>query len=155
MAAADGLRRGAYVLRDAQGARPDLILIGTGSEVALAVEAQTRLAERGIGARVVSMPSWALFDAQPEEYRQAVLPADVPLRLAVEAGSPLGWERYVGPFGGVLGIAGRFGASAPYKVLADKYGFTADNVVAQAEELLRSFPEKAHLMERVVAACAR
>ena len=154
MASADGLRRGAYVLVDAEGRRPDLILIGTGSEVSLAVEARARLAERGLQARVVSMPSWELFEAQPEEYRQAVLPAEVPVRLAVEAGSPMGWERYVGPFGGVLGIHGRFGASAPYKVLAEKLGFTAEHVVAQAEELLHDFPERAHLMEGQIA-CAR
>jgi len=155
MASAEGLRRGAYVLLDAdEGRRPDLILIGTGSEVSLAVEARARLAERGLQARVVSMPSWELFDAQPEEYRRAVLPDEVPVRLAVEAGSPMGWERYVGPFGGVLGIRGRFGASAPYKVLAEKFGFTAEHVVAQAEELLRDFPERAHLMEGQIA-CAR
>ncbi len=154
MGAADGLRRGAYVLRDAEGRRPDLILIGTGSEVSLAVEAQERLAKRGTQARVVSMPSWELFEAQPEAYRQEVLPDDVPVRLAVEAGSPMGWARYVGPFGGVLGIVGRFGASAPYKVLADKLGFTAEHVVAQVEALQRGFAERAHAMESIVA-CVR
>jgi len=102
----------------------------------------------------VSMPSWELFDAQPEEYRRAVLPPEVPVRLAVEAGSPMGWERYVGPFGGVMGIKGRFGASGPYKVLAEKFGFTVDHVVAQAEELVHDFPERAHLMEGQIA-CAR
>ncbi len=146
MAPADGLRRGAYILSDSPGRRPDLILIATGSEVALALEAQTVLAERRIGARVVSMPSWELFEAQPEEYRARVLPPDVPVRLAIEAGSPMGWERYVGPFGGVLGIEGRFGASAPYKVLACHYGFTVDEVVARAEELLETFVARADQM---------
>jgi transketolase len=146
VAPATGLRRGAYVLLDAEGRRPDLILIGTGSEVSLAMEAQAILATRDIQARVVSMPSWELFEAQPAAYRQEVLPDDVLVRLAVEAGSPQGWERYVGPFGGVLGISGRFGASAPYKVLATHFGFTAANVVAQAEALLESQPKKAQLM---------
>ena len=137
VASAEGLRRGAYILLDADGHRPDLILIGTGSEVALAVEARALLAGRGIHARVVSMPSWELFEAQPEAYRDEVLRPDVPARLAVEAGSPLGWERYVGPLGGVLGIRNRFGASAPYEVLAGQYGFTPEDVAAQAEALLQ------------------
>lgn len=154
MGAAEGLRRGAYVLLDAdEGKRPDLVLIASGSEVALAVEARERLRERGVQARVVSMPSWALFEAQPQAYREEVLPAEAPVRLAVEAGSPLGWERYVGPFGGVLGIE-RFGASAPYKVLAEQYGFTAGHVVEQAEALLESFPGRAHRMEEQLL-CAR
>ena len=154
MAPAAGLRRGAYTLLEAPDGRPDLILIGTGSEVALAVEARERLAGRGIGARVVSMPSWELFEIQPEAYRQEVLPDEVPVRLAVEAGSPQGWERYVGPFGAVLGIRGRFGASAPRQVLAAQYGLTADDVVARAEELLEGFAERAGLMERQIV-CVR
>ena len=152
-APAEGLKRGAYVLADTER-KPDLILIGTGSEVSLALEARAALAGQGIQARVVSMPSWELFEAQPEAYREQVLPADVPVRLAVEAGSPQGWERYVGPFGGVLGIGRRFGASAPYKVLAEKYGFTVDDVVAQASELLESFQEKARLMQNLIT-CAQ
>jgi transketolase len=143
MAPADGLRRGAYVLSDTTGRRPDVILIATGSEVALAVEAQAALAERRINARVVSMPSWELFERQPQAYRDEVLPPDVPVRLAIEAGSPMGWERYVGPFGAVLGIENRFGASAPYKVLACHYGFTVDEVVARTQELLETFVAKA------------
>ena len=152
-APAEGLKRGAYVLADAER-KPDLILIGTGSEVSLALEARAALAGQGIQARVVSMPSWELFEAQPEAYREQVLPADVPVRLAVEAGSPQGWERYVGPFGGVLGIGRRFGASAPYKVLAEKYGFTVDDVVAQASELLESFQETGRLMHTLIT-CAQ
>ena len=146
MAPADGLRRGAYVLSDSPGRRPDVILIATGSEVALAVEAQEALAERRINARVVSMPSWELFERQPQAYRDEVLPPDVPVRLAIEAGSPMGWERYVGPFGAVLGIENRFGASAPHKVLACHYGFTVDEVVARTEELLETFVAKADQM---------
>lgn len=153
-APAAGLRRGAYVLIDAEGGEPDLILIGTGSEVSLAVEARTVLAERGIQARVVSMPSWELFEEQPEEYREQVLPPQVLARLAVEAGSPQGWERYVGPFGDVLGIRNRFGASAPYKVLAAKYGFTVDDVVAHAEELVQTLRERAGAMQNLLS-CIR
>ncbi len=151
VAPAAGLERGAYTLLDADGGKPDLILIGTGSEVALAVEARTALAAEGIQARVVSMPSWELFEEQPEAYREQVLPANVPVRLAIEAGSPMGWERYVGPFGGVVGIAGRFGASAPYQVLAKEYGFTVENVVAQAKALLQGLKEKAGLLQNILA----
>ncbi len=147
VAPASGLRQGAYILLEAEGGRPDLILIGTGSEVALAVEARAALAGRGIQARVVSMPSWELFEAQPPAYHEEVLPGDVLVRLAVEAGSPMGWERYVGPLGSVLGIRNRFGASAPYQVLAAKYGFTAEDVVAHAEELLQSLPERVREMQ--------
>ena len=154
VASAEGLRQGAYILAEAKSGKPDLILIGTGSEVALALEAREALADRRIWARVVSMPSWELFEAQPEEYREQVLPGNVPVRLAVEAGSPMGWDRYVGPFGGVVGIQNRFGASAPYPVLAEKYGFTVHHVVAQAEELLQSFQEKARLMQNLLA-CAQ
>ncbi|HEY75820.1 MAG TPA: transketolase [Thermoflexia bacterium] len=136
MAGPENLQRGAYVLRDAPEGRPDLILIGTGSEVHLALAAQEALAERGVRARVVSMPSWELFDAQPPEYRARVLPPDVPARLAIEAAVPMGWERYVGPHGAVMGLD-RFGASAPYKVLMEKFGFTPEAVVEQALRLLK------------------
>ena len=136
MAGPENLERGAYVLRDAPEGRPDIILIGTGSEVHLALAAQEGLAERGIRARVVSMPSWELFDAQPPEYRARVLPPDVPARLAIEAAVPMGWERYVGPQGAVMGLD-RFGASAPYKVLMEKFGFTPEAVVERALRLLR------------------
>jgi len=129
------LARGAYILAEAPGGQPDLILIATGSEVHPALEAQKLLAEQGIEARVVSMPSWELFDRQPEVYRHQVLPPSVPVRLAVEAGVPQGWHRYVGDRGGVIGVE-RFGASAPYKVLWEKYGFTAQRIVERARELL-------------------
>ncbi len=135
MAGPEGLARGGYVLREAPGGRPDLILIGSGSEVHLALAAQEVLAERGIRARVVSMPSWELFDAQPGAYRAEVLPPDVPARLAIEAGVGMGWEKYVGPHGDVVSIE-RFGASAPYKVLMEKFGFTPQAVVERALRLL-------------------
>ena len=134
-ASADGVERGAYVLADSQGRAPDIILIASGSEVALAVESQGKLAAEGIAARVVSMPSWDLFEKQPQAYRDEVLPPAVTPRLAIEAGSPFGWERYVGPKGAVIGL-NRFGASAPYKVIAEHLGFTSANVVAQAHRLL-------------------
>ena len=126
----NGLARGAYVLAEAEGDSPDLILIATGSEVTLALEAREKLIEEGIAARVVSMPSWKLFDAQPDDYRALVLPDGVP-RLAIEAGLPLGWERYVGDGGRVIGLD-RFGASAPYGILLEKFGFSVENVVQQA-----------------------
>jgi transketolase len=135
-AAADGLRRGAYVLADAPGGRPELIVIATGSEVALAVAAQAALARDGVTARVVSMPSWELFAAQPAAYRDAVLPPAVRRRLAVEAGASFGWERWVGPEGAILGID-RYGASAPGEVNLRELGFTVEAVVARARALLR------------------
>jgi transketolase len=135
LAPADGLARGAYVLADAPDARPEAILIATGSEVALALEARKLLAAQGVSARVVSMPSWELFEAQPAEYRESVLPATVPARLAVEAGVAQGWDRYVGPAGGVFGMT-TFGASAPAKALFEEFGFTPANVAARALALL-------------------
>jgi len=132
----DGLRRGAYVLADAPGGRPDLVLIGTGSEVSLIVGASQKLAQRNVKARLVSMPSWELFDAQPREYRDMVLPPSVRPRLAVEAALPQGWHRYVGDGGDVLGME-RFGASAPGPVVMEKLGFTVDNVVQRALALLK------------------
>ncbi|GAA0248505.1 transketolase [Rhodanobacter caeni] len=134
-ASADGLRQGAYVLSDAKDGKPALILIGTGSEVGLILQAAEQLQADGIAVRCVSMPSWELFDAQPQDYRDAVLPPDVPARLAVELGSPQGWHRYVGNRGDVLGID-HFGASAPADVLLREFGFTVDNVVAKAKALL-------------------
>jgi transketolase len=133
-ASSEGLKRGAYVLADAPGNKPDLILIATGSEVSLIVAAQQKLAEHGISSRVVSMPSWELFDAQPREYREEVLPPSVRARLAVEAGSPLGWHKYVGDAGDVIGLE-RFGASAPAKVIFEKLGYAVDNIVARARRL--------------------
>jgi transketolase len=134
-APAEGLRRGAYVLADAPGGKPDIVLIGTGSEVALVVAAREKLAEQKIHARVVSMPSWELFDLQPRDYREAVLPPSVRRRLAVEAGLPQGWHFYVGDGGDVVGLD-RFGASAPGNVVMEKLGFTVDNVVKRALALL-------------------
>ena len=135
VAAADGLRRGGYVLADAAGGKPELILIATGSEVALIVAAREKLLARNIAVRIVSLPSWTLFDAQPQEYRDAVLPPSIGARLAVEAGVPQGWHRYVGDRGDVLGVE-RFGASAPGNVMLREYGFTVDNVCARALALL-------------------
>ncbi len=134
MAGAENLARGAYILREAPQGDPELVLIASGSEVHLALAAQEGLAERGVRARVVSMPSWELFDAQPSEYRTAVLPPTVP-KIAIEAAVPLGWERYVGPGGAVIGIQ-RFGASAPYPVLMEKFGFTPQAVIERAVEMV-------------------
>ena len=134
-ASADGLRKGAYVLADAPGGQPDIILIGTGSEVSLVVAAREKLAEQKIQARVVSMPSWELFNQQPQAYRETVLPKSVRARLAVEAALPQGWHRYVGDGGEVIGIE-RFGASAPGNVVMEKLGFTTSHVVERALNLL-------------------
>ncbi|MGZ5156855.1 MAG: transketolase [Caldimonas sp.] len=134
-ASAEGLRRGAYVLGDAGTGSPSLILMASGSEVGLIVAAAARLAAEGVAVRCVSMPSWDLFDAQPQGYRDEVLPPGVTARLAVELGVRQGWDRYVGDRGEMLGID-RFGASAPAEVLLEKYGFTVDNVIARARQLL-------------------
>jgi len=134
-APADGLRQGGYILADPPDGQPVLILIATGSEVGLTVAAQWQLLERGIPARLVSLPSWELFDAQPREYRDAVLPPWIRARLAVEAGSPQGWHRYVGDGGEVIGVD-RFGTSAPGEVVMREYGFTVDHVCARALALL-------------------
>jgi transketolase len=136
-AAAEGLRRGAYVLADANGGEPEVIFIGTGTEVSLAVAAYEELAAEGVKARVVSMPSWELFERQPAEYRDEVLPPDVTARVAIEQGSTYGWERYVGSTGAVIGMHA-FGASAPLKDLQQKFGFTPDAVVAAARKQLAS-----------------
>jgi transketolase len=127
--------RGAYVLVESSGVSNALI-IASGSEVHLALEARELLAQQGIGVRIVSMPSWELFDAQPPEYRDSVLPPPVKARLAIEAGVSLGWEKYVGPGGDVLGLD-RFGASAPYQVLMEKFGFTAEAVAERVLRLLK------------------
>jgi transketolase len=134
-APADGVRRGAYVLADAAGGAPELVLIGTGSEVSLVLAAQAALAKDGVRARVVSMPSWELFRDESPEYRETVLPRAVPRRLAVEAGATLGWERWVGPAGDVIGLD-RFGASAPGEVVLRELGFTVEHVLARARTLL-------------------
>jgi transketolase len=135
-ASADGLRKGAYVLSDAKEGKPELVLIATGSEVGLIVEAAEKLQADGVAVRCVSMPSWDLFEAQPQSYRDEVLPPDVAAKLAVEMGVSMGWDRYVGPHGVVLGVD-RYGASAPAKVLLPEYGFTVDNVVSHAKALLK------------------
>jgi transketolase len=134
-APAEGLERGAYVLAGADDAEPDLILIGTGSEVQLCVAAYEQLTAEGERVRVVSMPSWELFDKQPREYRDQVLPPSVTARVAVEQASTLGWERFVGPTGATIGMH-TFGASAPLKDLQRKFGFTPEAIVATCREQL-------------------
>jgi len=136
LAAAAGTARGAYVLIDAdQGMPPELILIATGSEVSLALAAHRQLSREGVRSRVVSMPSWELFEAQPVEYRHSVLPPAVGARVSVEAGSPFGWERYVGPTGAIIGVD-HFGASGPGPVVMAHYGFTVEHLVATAKRVL-------------------
>jgi transketolase len=135
-ASADGLHRGAYVLSPTnEDEDPEVILMGTGSEVHLAIEAARTLEEKGVSARVVSMPSWELFDRQPEAYQSRVLPAAVKARVAVEAGIIQGWHRYLGEKGEFVGLD-HFGASAPYKTLYEKFGITTDRIVEKALELL-------------------
>jgi transketolase len=131
--AASGARRGAYVLLDSSGGEPEIILIGTGSEVALCVAAADQLSD--LKVRVVSMPSWELFAQQPQAYRDEVLPPSVTTRLAVEAASPLGWERWVGADGDVVGL-NRFGASAPYQEVFKHLNFTPEFVAQRARDLL-------------------
>ena len=134
-APAAGVKQGAYVLADAGGGPPEVILMASGSEVSLCVEAYERLRADGVTARVVSMPSWELFDAQPAEYRDRVLPPAVTARVSVEQASTLGWDRWVGPAGECIGMR-TFGASAPLKELQRKFGFTTDRVVAAARAAL-------------------
>ncbi len=130
--AIEGVDRGAYVLAEAEGGTPDVILIGTGSEVEIVLDARKLLAERGIKARVVSMPSWERFERQPVDYRETVLPPNITARVSVEAGVTTGWEKWVGPQGVILGVD-RFGASAPYKQIYQKLGLTADYVAERAD----------------------
>ncbi|MDH3674331.1 MAG: transketolase [Anaerolineae bacterium] len=134
-APAYGVQKGAYVLSEAEGGQPGLILIATGSEVHVALKAQSQLATMGLKTRVVSMPSWELFARQPQSYKDNVLPPDVKARLAIEAGSTLGWERWVGQEGAIIGLD-RFGISAPYQKLLEELGFTGENVVKIALELV-------------------
>jgi transketolase len=134
-APASGVAKGAYILGDAPGGKPDVILIASGSEVSLAVQAHEQLLAEGIKSRVVSMPSWDIFEHQPEEYRGHVLPPEVHARIAIEQASTFGWERYVGLRGRVIGMK-TFGASAPLKELQKKFGFEPDQVVAMAKEML-------------------
>ena len=133
--AASELAKGAYVLSDFGEGDPELILMASGSEVALIYEAAVQLSAEGINVRAVSFPSWELFEEQDEAYRESVLPKRVRARLAVEAGAGLGWERYVGIEGAVISME-RFGASAPAKILFEKFGFTLENVIAKAREIL-------------------
>jgi transketolase len=135
-ASASGVARGAYVLADAAGGgAPEVILIGTGSEVSLCVDTYEKLKAEGIGARVVSMPSWELFEQQDDDYRASVLPPAVTRRVAVEQASVLGWERYAGTKGAIIGMK-TFGASAPLKELLVKFGFTPEHVYAAAKAQL-------------------
>ncbi len=135
-APAENLAKGAYVLIDCQGT-PQLILIAGGGELCFAMEAHQQLSAEGLRVRVVSFPSWDLFEAQPQAYRDSVLPPAVKARLGIEAGSPQGWDRYLGPVSeaNFIGMWG-YGASAPYEVLAKHFGFTAENVVAKAKALV-------------------
>ena len=130
-----GLARGGYVVNKLEGKKPEIILIGTGSELSLALEAAARLEAQGKTAQVVSLPSWELFERQPQSYREEVLPPTVKARVSVEAGSPLGWERYVGEKGRIIGLD-HFGASAPYKTLYQQFGITVDRVVEAALKVL-------------------
>jgi len=134
-AAASGVARGAYVLGDAPRGKPEVILIASGSEVSLCVKAHEELLAEGIRSRVVSMPSWDIFEHQTQEYQDSVLPPDVTARVAVEQASTFGWERYVGRSGRVIGMK-TFGASAPLKELQRKFGFEPERVTEIARELL-------------------
>jgi transketolase len=134
-ASAAGVARGAYILVDAANAKPDVLLIGTGSELSLCVEAHHRLADAGISARVVSMPSWELFDAQDAAYRDRVLPPQVTARVAVEAGLRHGWDKYIGVSGQFVGMSS-FGSSAPYQKLYEHFGITVQRTVDAAKAAL-------------------
>jgi transketolase len=136
-APASGLQKGAYVLADAPGGKPEVMLLATGSEVALCIEAYEKLKAEGIKARVVSMPSWEIFERQPREYRDSVLPPQVTARVSVEQASTFGWARYVGLTGCTIGMT-TFGASAPLKDLLKKFGFTVENVIAAAKEQVKT-----------------
>ena len=131
---ASGLEKGAYILSDCEKL-PQLILIGTGSEVQLLLKAQEGLKKESIDTRVVSMPSWELFDRQDEKYKQMVFPKNIRKRLAVEAGSPIGWIKYVTDEGEIIGIS-KFGESAPGDEVMKEYGFSVENIMAKAKILL-------------------
>jgi transketolase len=136
-APAAGLARGAYVLAQNAGARAEVLLLATGSEVSLCVEAFDQLAKEGIQARVISMPSWELFEKQDQAYRDSVLPPDVKARVSVEMAATFGWERYVGSTGHSIGMHS-FGASAPIKALLKHFGFTVENIVAAAKQQVQA-----------------
>jgi transketolase len=135
-ASATGLAKGGYILADPSDGAPEVILIATGSEVALAVSAYEQLSGEGIRVRVVSLPSWELFDRQDRAYRESVLPPTIQARVAVEQATGFGWERYVGSTGAIVAMS-TFGASAPLKALQSKFGFTPDAVVRMAKEQLQ------------------
>jgi transketolase len=132
---ASGLKRGAYILADMGDGDPDIILMASGTEVGLIVNAGSRLVAEGINVRLVSFPCWELFEIQDESYQLSVLPPSIPVRLAVEAGVAQGWERWFGDRGGMISIE-RFGASAPYSVNLDQFGYTVENVIKQAKVIL-------------------
>jgi transketolase len=136
-APAANLAKGAYVLAHNQGARPDVLLLATGSEVSLCVEAFEQLSKQGIQARVVSMPSWELFERQDQAYRDSVLPPAVKARVSVEMATTFGWSRYVGMSGSSIGMHS-FGASAPLKALQKHFGFTVENIVAEAKAQIQA-----------------
>ena len=132
---ANGLRKGAYILADSSSAKPEIILMATGSEVHLALEVYERLRNEGIGVRVVNMPSWELFEKQPEQYRSEILPPEITVRMSIEAGVTLGWHKYAGLGGEIVGID-HFGASAPGKTVLKEFGFTSENVLDRIKALL-------------------
>ena len=127
--------KGAYIIKKEKGERPDIIIIGTGSEVHISLEAYDILQKEGIDARIVSMPSWEIFEEQEEEYKNEILPQDIEKRLAVEAGRTIGWERYVGIKGGIIGID-KFGSSAPGDIVLKEYGISVENIVNSAKEIV-------------------
>jgi transketolase len=132
---AEGVLKGAYILSKENGASPEIILISSGSEIHLILAAQQQLQQQRIAARVVSMPSWELFREQPVDYQQQVLPHHIKARLAVEAGSPMGWKEWVGDGGEVLAIT-KFGASAPYEEIYEKYGLSVNNIITRAKKII-------------------
>jgi transketolase len=135
LSSAINLNKGAYIIKDCDG-EPQLILMATGSEVSITLKAADKLNETGIKTRVISFPSWELFEKQSDEYKEAVLPSKVKARVSVEAGVSQGWEKYVGHFGESISID-KFGKSAPYKLLFEKYGFSVENIVKTSERLLK------------------
>jgi transketolase len=142
LGAVDGMRRGGYVLRDPEGGEPEAILLATGSEVKIALDAAERLAGEGIRARVVSLPSWELFRAQPQSYRDAVLPPAIRARVGIEAASPMGWLQWVTEDGEMLAID-HFGASAPAERIYEEFGLTAENAVAAVKRTLERTRQRA------------
>jgi transketolase len=134
-ASAEGVAKGGYILLDAEGGKPDVVLMASGSEVQHCVAAAETLKAEGIKARIVSMPSWSLFELQDAKYRESVLPASVTARVSIEMAATLGWDRYVGPKGKIIGMHS-FGSSAPLKDLLKKFGFGPEQVVAAAKEVL-------------------